>query len=92
MQEVFDTVRKLNETDANILILGDGSLLKSENFLFHATPQAHKEEDDVLNLELLERQAVEKDLRLSQGNMTRVAEYLGITHFALYRKLKKLGL
>ncbi|WP_462431535.1 helix-turn-helix domain-containing protein, partial [Bacteroides nordii] len=42
--------------------------------------------------EQLERQTVEKALRLSQGNMTRAAEYLGITRFALYRKLEKLGL
>jgi DNA-binding protein Fis len=29
---------------------------------------------------------------LSEGNMTRAAEYLGITRFALYRKIEKLGL
>ena len=46
----------------------------------------------ILNLELLERQAVEKAMRLSEGNITRAAEYLGITRFALYRKLEKLGL
>lgn len=85
-------VRELQHTMERAVILGDGSLLKPENFLFHAAPRTHKEEDDVLNLELLERQAVEKALRLSQGNMTRAAEYLGITRFALYRKLEKLGL
>ena len=40
----------------------------------------------------LERQAVDKAMRLSEGNITRAAEYLGITRFALYRKLEKLGL
>lgn len=85
-------VRELQHTMERAVILGDGSLLKPENFLFHAAPRARKEEDDLLNLELLERQAVEKALRLSQGNMTRAAEYLGITRFALYRKLEKLGL
>ena len=43
-------------------------------------------------LEQLERQAVERAMRLSEGNVTRAAEYLGITRFALYRKLEKLGL
>lgn len=85
-------VRELQHTMERAVILGDGSLLKPENFLFHAATRARKEEDDLLNLELLERQAVEKALRLSQGNMTRAAEYLGITRFALYRKLEKLGL
>ena len=37
-------------------------------------------------------QAVERALRLSEGNLTKAAEYLGITRFALYRKLEKLGL
>ena len=69
----------------------DGSLLKPENFLFHSSVRQKKEEE-VLNLELLERQAVEKAMRLSEGNITRAAEYLGITRFALYRKLEKLGL
>ena len=73
------------------VILGDGSLLKPENFLFHSSVRQKKEEE-VLNLELLERQAVEKAMRLSEGNITRAAEYLGITRFALYRKLEKLGL
>ena len=49
-------------------------------------------EEEILNLEQLERQAVEKAMRLSEGNMTRAAEYLGITRFALYRKIEKLGL
>ena len=51
-----------------------------------------QKEEEILNLEQLERQAVEKAMRLSEGNMTRAAEYLGITRFALYRKIEKLGL
>ena len=35
---------------------------------------------------------MERAMRLSEGNVTRAAEYLGITRFALYRKLEKLGL
>ena len=66
--------------------------MKPENFPFHTIERRKKEEDEILNLEQLERQTVEKALRLSQGNMTRAAEYLGITRFALYRKLEKLGL
>lgn len=85
-------VRELQHTMERAVILGDSSLLKPEHFLFHSASKPKKEEDEVLNLEQLERQAVEKALRLSQGNMTRAAEYLGITRFALYRKLEKLGL
>ena len=84
-------VRELQHTIERAVILGDGSLLKPENFLFHSSVRQKKEEE-VLNLELLERQAVEKAMRLSEGNITRAAEYLGITRFALDRKLEKLGL
>lgn len=85
-------VRELQHTMERVVILGDGSLLKPENFLFHSTERKRKDDDEMLNLEQLERLAVEKALRMSQGNMTRAAEYLGITRFALYRKLEKLGL
>lgn len=85
-------VRELQHAIERAVILGEGSLLKPEHFLFHDAEQRRKDDDEVLNLEQLERLAVEKALRLSQGNMTRAAEYLGITRFALYRKLEKLGL
>ena len=85
-------VRELQHTMERAVILGDGSLLRPDNFIFQASTPRLKKEEEVLNLELLERQAVEKAMRLSEGNMTRAAEYLGITRFALYRKIEKLGL
>lgn len=87
-------VRELQHTMERAVILGDGSLLRPENFVFQAAAptRSHKEEIEVLNLEQLERQAVERAMRLSEGNMTKAAEYLGITRFALYRKIEKLGL
>ena len=87
-------VRELQHTMERAVILGDGSLLRPENFVFQTSPaqRPRKEEKEVLNLEQLERQAVERAMRLSEGNMTKAAEYLGITRFALYRKIEKLGL
>ena len=85
-------VRELQHTIERAVLLGDGSMLKPENFLFHTTSKQKKEEEVILNLEQLERQAIEKALRISNGNISRAAEYLGITRFALYRKLEKLGL
>ena len=85
-------VRELQHTIERAVILGDRSMLKPENFLFHTTSKQKKEEEVILNLEQLERQAIEKALRISNGNISRAAEYLGITRFALYRKLEKLGL
>lgn len=45
-----------------------------------------------LNLEKLEKNAIERALKVSAGNMSKAAELLGITRFALYRKLEKWGL
>lgn len=84
-------VRELQHTIERAVILGDGTLLKPENFMFHPVART-KKDNEILNLEQLERQAVEKAMRLSEGNVTRAAEYLGITRFALYRKLEKQGL
>ena len=36
-------VRELQHTMERVVILGDGSLLKPENFQFHATPKQKKE-------------------------------------------------
>ena len=88
-------VRELQHTLERAVLLGGGSLLRPEDFPLQpsAIPSAKAaEESRTLNLEQLEREAVEQALRLSGGNMTRAAEYLGITRFALYRKLEKLGL
>ena len=87
-------VRELQHTMERAVILSDGSLLRPESFLFQpSAPRPHKsDQPDTLNLEQLERHAVERAMRLSEGNVTRAAEYLGITRFALYRKLEKLGL
>lgn len=85
-------VRELQHTMERAAILSDSLLLRPENFPFQPSAPRHKKEEEVLNLQQLERQAVEKAMRLSEGNMTRAAEYLGITRFALYRKIEKLGL
>ena len=44
-----------------------------------------------LNLQTLEREAIKRAISLSNGNLTQAAELLGITRFALYRKIDKLG-
>ncbi|MBO5885327.1 MAG: sigma-54-dependent Fis family transcriptional regulator, partial [Bacteroidaceae bacterium] len=45
-----------------------------------------------LNLEELERQAIMEALKQSDGNLTQTAALLGITRYALYRKIDKYGL
>lgn len=45
-----------------------------------------------LNLEELERTAIRRALEQSNGNMSLAAELLGITRYALYRKIDKHGI
>ena len=52
------------------------------------TPQAQA----TLNLEELERSAIRRALEQSNGNMSMAAELLGITRYALYRKIDKHGI
>jgi DNA-binding NtrC family response regulator len=84
-------VRELQNAMERAVILSDGTLLRPDQFVFQTTP-SRKKEDELLNLEQLERKAVERALQLSDGNVTRAAEYLGITRFALYRKVQRWGL
>lgn len=90
-------VRELEHAIERAVILTSSASLRPENFILEAPPASaaaggNGEEADTLNLEQLERQAIAKALRRSEGNLTRAAEYLGITRYALYRKIEKLGL
>ena len=85
-------VRELQHAIERAIILSDSTQLKPENFML--LPQAAKRsiDDEVLNLEQLERCAIERAMKRSEGNLSRAAEHLGITRYSLYRKLEKLGL
>ena len=86
-------VRELQHTLERAVILSENALLRPSDFLFPSSGTEKPEyTDEDLDLEKLELKAVEKAMRASQGNMTRAAELLGITRFALYRKIEKLGL
>ena len=54
-------------------------------------PESHQSHFS-LNLEELERQAIMEALKQSDGNLTQTAALLGITRYALYRKIDKYGL
>ena len=85
-------VRELQHAIERAVILSDGPMLRPENFMLHPAPTQKKGEPEELNLGVLEKEAIERALRRADGNITRAAELLGITRFALYRKLDKLGL
>jgi len=80
-------VRELQHAVERALILSNGGLLKSDDFILK--PKRKRKEDELLNLEILENQTIQKAMERSGGNANKAAELLGITRFALYRKIKK---
>jgi transcriptional regulator of acetoin/glycerol metabolism len=68
------------------VILSSDDLLKAGNITLQTTER--KKENENLNLNVIEQDAIEKALRRSDGNLNKAAELLGITRYALYRKMK----
>lgn len=85
-------VRELQHAIERAVILSDAALLKPIDFMLQPQPEKKTDDNEELNLEKLERHAIERAMKRSEGNLSRAAEYLGITRYALYRKLEKLGL
>lgn len=86
-------VRELQHILERAVILSENHILRPEDFLLPKQKgQARDFDDEELNLEKLERRAIERALRQSGGNYSLAAEMLGITRFALYRKIDKLNL
>jgi len=80
-------VRELQSAVERAVIFSSGSRLIANDFLLQT--KEIKNESGSLNLELIEREAIEKALERSGGNLNKTAELLGITRYSLYRKLNK---
>lgn len=85
-------VRELQHAMERAVILSEGNGLRPDDFVLRPAMDRKGAEPEELNLSILEKEAIERALRRADGNVTRAAELLGITRFALYRKLDKLGL
>lgn len=89
-------VRELQHCIERSIVLTDKTELSAEDIQLEKATPSHRQDGmgptESLNLETLERQAIKRAVSLSNGNLTQAAEMLGITRFALYRKIDKLGL
>ena len=85
-------VRELQHAMERAVILSQSAWLRPNDFML--TPQSEKknELDEVLNLEELELRAIKKALKRCAGNVSEAADLLGITRYALYRKMSKNNL
>ncbi len=80
-------VRELQHAMERAVILSNGYVLNSDDFLL--TPISSRKKTEMLNLEALEKKAIEQALKQSDGNLNQAANLLGISRFALYRKIEK---
>ncbi len=85
-------VRELRHAIERAVVLCDGDVLQSEGLMPYSVAQSTAEPEEELNLENLERKAVARALQCAGGNQNKAAALLGITRYALYRKMEKLGL
>lgn len=89
-------VRELQHCIERAIVLSDKTELAAEDIRLEDSVVASRTSSgsikvDSLNLQTLEREAIKRAISLSNGNLTQAAELLGITRFALYRKIDKLG-
>jgi len=82
-------VRELQHAIERAVILTQNLWLRPDDFML--TPQKEKKNllDETLNLNELEDMAIKRALKRCSGNVSNAAELLGITRYALYRKLEK---
>lgn len=81
-------VRELQHAMERAVILASGYALSADDFMLKPAP-VRKTKSENLNLEELEQSAIEKALEQADGNMNQAAGLLGISRFALYRKMEK---
>jgi DNA-binding NtrC family response regulator len=84
-------VRELRHTVERMVIMGDQGPGQLDGFLASPARRAG-DTGTTLNLEELERQAIQRAISQHQGNLSRAAQALGVGRTTLYRKMARYGL
>ena len=87
-------VRALRHAAERAVILADGDAYRVEDFPLPSRPDAQQLPvlGGTLNLDHLERQMIERALRMHHFNISMAASELGLSRGALYRRMEKHGL
>lgn len=86
-------VRELQHAVERAVILSAGPLLEPTDFVFRKSASgAASPVNETLQLDDLERRAIQQAMQKYQGSITDVAKELGLSRQALYRRLEKFGL
>jgi DNA-binding NtrC family response regulator len=83
-------VRELQHSIEKAVIMSDSQILKTSDFIFHATSRADVHTE--MTLEEMERRMILESMKRYSSNMSTVAEKLGITRQTLYNKIRKYEL
>jgi two-component system response regulator HydG len=83
-------VRELQHAIERAVIMADSSSLQESDFLFSRKSEGPS--TDSLNLDEVEKTAVQKALQLHNGNISKAADELGLTRASLYRRMEKYGI
>ncbi|PXV57150.1 regulatory Fis family protein [Dysgonomonas alginatilytica] len=82
-------VRELQNVMERAVILASAKVLKNDDFILSLHKNRNPRSNEILNLGLLEQNAIENALKRTNGNLNQTAELLGISRYALYRKINK---
>lgn len=87
-------VRALRHATERAVIMAEGEIYRSDDFPLPHRSGAAKLPDtsDSLNLDQLEKQMIERALRMHHFNISLAAAELGLSRGALYRRMEKHGL
>ena len=86
-------VREFQHILERTVIMSDSPHLEESDFQLSSLPASSEGfEFDSYNLEDIEKQIIEKVLRMNRGNVSKAAADLGLTRTSLYRRLEKHGL
>ncbi len=86
-------VREFQHILERTVIMSESPNLEESDFQLSSLPSTSEGfEFDTYNLEEIEKQIIEKVLRMNRGNVSKAAADLGLTRTSLYRRLEKHGL
>ena len=84
-------IRELQHLMERAIIMNDTDELEASDFHIEL-PQAELSTTDTLNIEELEKNAIQKAILKHEGNLTNAAKELGLGRTTLYRKMEKYGI
>jgi DNA-binding NtrC family response regulator len=87
-------VRELRHTMERATIMAPGTVFEPADFALApgAAPPPRDPTDDTLNLDEIEKRAIERALKKHKGNVSHAASDLGLTRTSLYRRMERHGL